>query len=277
MIPILYLLNVVCSAGQSALGKQYATRGGSSSVFNINKAISGIVVFMIWGLIQGFSFHLPTVLFGISYGISLCISMHTGFKALAIGPMALTSIIASFSLLIPFFFGICFWNEPLTFYGICGIILLLFSILLINGKKVDGISFKWLIYAMATLMANGICSIIQKYHQIKFPSLYRTEFMIFALLCVLLILTTIKPDHAQKQKNKLSWLGLISGALNGTANYIVLFLSATENASVLFPIVSVANISIVWLIGILFFKEKLTVLQTIGLILGVSSIVLLKL
>lgn len=53
-----------------------------------------------------------------------------------------------------------------------------------------------------------------------------------------------------------------------------LFLSATENASVLFPIVSVANIAIVWLIGILFFKEKLTVLQTIGLILGVSSIVL---
>lgn len=40
MIPILYLLNVVCSAGQSALGKQYAKRGGSSSVFNINKAVS---------------------------------------------------------------------------------------------------------------------------------------------------------------------------------------------------------------------------------------------
>ena len=100
--------------------------------------------------------------------------------------------------------------------------------------------------------------------------------MIFALLCVLLILTTIKPDHAQKQKNKFSWLGLISGALDGTANYIVLFLSATENASVLFPIVSVANIAAVWMVGLLFFKEKLTILQTVGLVLGVASIILLK-
>ena len=278
MTGLLYLLNVACSSGQSALVKQYAKSGGGSVVFNINKAVAGNVVFIIWGLIQGFSLHLPTVFWGIGYGVSLCISMYTGFKALAIGPMALTSIIASFSLLIPFFFGVCFWNEPLTFYGISGIILLLFAILMINEKKVDGVSFKWLIYTMATLIANGICSIIQKYHQIKFPSLYRTEFMVFALLSVLIILTvTLKLDHAQKQKFKFSWSGIISGVLNGAANYIVLFLSATENASVLFPIVSVANIAAVWVIGIIFFKEKLTVFQTIGLVLGMASIVLLKL
>ncbi len=278
MTGFLYLLNVSCSSGQIALGKHYAKSGGNSSAFNINKTVAGMVVFIIWGLIQGFSFHLPTAIFGIGYGISLCISMHAGFKALAIGPMALTSIIASFSLLIPFFFGICFWNEPLTLFGLCGIILLLFSILLINGKTLGGISLKWSVYTAATLITNGICSIIQKHHQIKFPTLYRTEFMLFALLCVFIILSvTPNSNLSQKQKFKFSWLGLISGILNGTANYIVLFLSATENASVLFPIVSAANIIAVWAIGLLFFKEKLTTSQTIGLILGVLSIVLLKL
>lgn len=277
MTVILYILNIVCSAGQSATGKQYAKNGGSSTVFNINKTIAGISIFIIWGIIQGFSLHLPTVILGVCYGVSLCISMHTGFKALANGPMALTSIIVSFSLLIPFFFGICFWNEPLTLYGVCGIILLLFSILLINWKKVDGISFKWLMYTMITLITNGICSTIQKYHQIKFPFLYRTEFMIFALLCVLIILTVIKSGIVQNQKFSFNMLGFISGALNGIANYVVLFLSATENASVLFPIISVANIAAVWVIGIIFFKEKLTALQTIGLILGILSIILLKL
>lgn len=278
MTSLLYLLNIFCSSGQSALGKQYAKNGGNSTVFNINKSIAGIIVFIIWGLIQGFSFHFPTVLFGIGYGISLCISMHTGFKALSLGPMALTSIVASFSLLIPFFFGICFWNEPLTFYSVCGIVVLLFSIMLINEKKVGSISFKWSLYAAATLITNGICSIIQKYHQIKFPTLYRTEFMLFALLSVFIILSMVlNSAHSKKQKFKFSSSGLISGILNGTANYIVLFLSATENASVLFPIVSVANIAAVWVIGIFFFKEKLTVLQTIGLVLGILSIVLLKL
>ncbi len=277
MTAVLYFCNILCSSGQSALGKQYAKGGGNATVFNINKSIAGIVVFIIWILIQGFSFHLPTVFLGIGYGVSLCISMHTGFKALAIGPMALTSIVASFSLLIPFFFGICFWNEPVTVLGVCGIILLLFSILLINGKMVGGISLQWTVYAAATLLTNGICSVIQKYHQIKFPTLYLAEFMLFAWLTVFIVLSvTLNLTHLQKQKFKFSWLGLVSGILNGAANYIVLFLSATENASVLFPIVSVANIAAVWLFGMVFFKEKLTAFQTVGLLLGVVSIVLLK-
>ncbi len=130
MIPFLYSLNVLCSAGQSALGKQYARRGGESLPFNINKAVIGTILFLVLGLMSGFSWHFETMLFGIGYGISLCISMHTGFKALSIGPMALTSIIASFSLIIPFLFGIILWNESLTLLKFFGVILLLLSIFL---------------------------------------------------------------------------------------------------------------------------------------------------
>ncbi len=278
MTGILYLLNVACSSGQSTLGKYYAKKGGNSTSFNINKAFTGVILFLIFGLINGFSLHLPTVIFGIAYGISLCISMHTGFKALAVGPMALTSIIASFSLLIPFFFGICFWNESITVFGIIGIILLCFSIVFIGGKKSGAVSLKWLIYALATLLTNGICSIIQKFHQMKFPSLYQTEFMFFALLCVSVILSiSMLSSHPEEKSFKFSVSGTFSGVLNSCANYIVLFLAATENASTLFPVISVANIAVVWLIGIILFKEKLTALQTIGLVLGISSIVLLKL
>lgn len=214
---------------------------------------------------------------GIGYGASLCVSMHTGFKALKVGPMALTGIIASFSLLVPCIFGICFWNESPTGYGICGIILLSFAMLLINWQKSGGVSLRWLAYAVITLLTNGICSVIQKFHQIRFPSLYRTEFMIFALLSVLLILAAaLRIKRPQKQKFACTASGLISGVLNGAANYIVLLLSATENASVLFPIMSIGTISAVWLIGIVFFKEKLTLSQTIGLILGGISVILLK-
>jgi drug/metabolite transporter (DMT)-like permease len=277
MIPILYLLNVVCSAGQSALGKQYANRGGESLPFNMNKAVIGTILFLVLGLMSGFSWHLETMLFGLFYGISLCISMHTGFKALSIGPMALTSIIASFSLIIPFLFGIILWNESLTLLKFFGVILLLLSIFLINIKKENGFSAKWLFYALVTLLSNGFCSVIQKMHQIKFPTLYRTEFMFWALLCVSIILTiTYNTKRKGKVKFEFSLLGIASGIANCCANFIVLFLSATENASVLFPIIAVANIITVWVIGILFFKERLKVLQAIGLVMGVVSVVLLK-
>jgi drug/metabolite transporter (DMT)-like permease len=277
MIPVLYSLNVLCSAGQSALGKQYARRGGESLPFNINKALIGTILFLVLGFMSGFSWHLETMLFGLFYGISLCISMHTGFKALSIGPMALTSIIASFSLIIPFLFGIILWNESLTLLKFFGVILLLLSIFLINIKKESGFSAKWLFYALVTLLSNGFCSVIQKMHQIKFPTLYRTEFMFWALLCVSIILTiTYNTKRNGKVKFGFSLLGIASGIANCCANFIVLFLSATENASVLFPIIAVANIITVWVIGILFFKERLKVLQAIGLVMGVVSVVLLK-
>lgn len=65
----------------------------------------------------------------------LCASMYTGFTALATGPMALTSTIASFSLIVPVVFGLCFLNEHLSFVGIIGLVLLLVSIVLMNYKS----------------------------------------------------------------------------------------------------------------------------------------------
>ena len=275
---IFYILNVVCSASQLALGKQYSKKGGSSLAFNINKAAIGTMLFLVWGLINGFSLHSQTILFGVGYGISLCISMHTGFKALSIGPMSITSIIASFSLIIPFLFGVIFWNEELNAFKYVGILLLLLSILFINLKKENRFSVKWLLYAFATLITNGICSVIQQMHQTKFQALYRTEFMFWALLCVLLLLFVTYRTNGQSQaKLEFSVLGVFSGIANCMANYIVLYLSAVENASVLFPVISICNIVAVWMIGIIFFKERLRVLQVIGLVTGVVAVVLLKL
>ncbi len=277
IVTLLYVLNVICSSGQSALSKQYSRIGGDSSVFNINRAASGMVLFLIFGIFSTFIFNIPTIIYGACYGIMLCISMHSGFKALSIGPMALTSIIASFSLIIPFIFGIIFWNEHLNEFKIIGIILLLISIFLINIKKEKGFSKKWLFYALLTLVANGICSIIQKLHQIKYPSMYKTEFMFWALLCVFIIISiTSIIKKNEKTKFKFSLLGTLAGIANCLANYIVLYLSATENASVLFPITSIAKIFAVWLIGVLFFKEKIRSVQAFGLIIGVISVVLLK-
>lgn len=278
MTVFLYLSNILFTAGQSAFGKQFARRGGNSLSFNLNKALVGTVMFFVLGCVTGFSFHFPTALFGLCYGLSLCCAMHTGFRALAMGPMALTSIIGSFSLLIPFAFGIFFWKEAFTVCKAIGIMLLLISILMINGKKESGFSFAWLMYALLTLVANGICSVVQKMHQLRFPSLYRTEFMFWALLCAWIVWSVVAVWQKEEQSRAtLSLLGMVSGLMNCSANYILLYLSATENASVLFPIVSIANIIAVWLLGIVFFKERLKHTQALGLVVGVISVVLLKL
>lgn len=279
MTILLYFMNVACSAGQSTLSKQYASRGGNANLYNINKTLVGLLVFLIVGLCSGLTFHMPTALLGIGYGTALSISNYAGFTALSMGPMALTSIIASFSLVIPFAVGITVWGESLSVLGVIGIVLLFSSIVLLNYKKSkDRISLKWTFFTFLTFLSNGICSLIQKQHQMDFPGSYRTEFMISAMLCVLvLLLVTVLIRREAKATVKFCVQGSSAGFLEGIANYIVLYLAATQNASVLFPVVSVAKILAVWIIGRILFRERMKLTQTVGLVAGIAAIVLLNL
>lgn len=104
------------------------------------------------------------------------------------------------------------------------------------------------------------------------------EFMVSALLCTLFILTITKAATSGKENHfQFSTLGLVSGLMNSAANYSILYLAATEKASVLFPIVSVANVIAAWGMGKLVFKEHLKPLQLCGLAAGVIAIFLLNL
>lgn len=274
MTVLLYILNVLGSAGQSVLGKQYAKNGGQASDFNLCKALSGAVFFILWGVIGGFAFHRFTVILGTLYGIFLFLSMYTGFRALATGPMALSGMIASFSLVVPLLFGLAVWGERLSGWGVTGICLLLASLFLLNFQREGGTSVKWAVYAFATLAANGVCSVIQKYHQRRYPGRYQTEFMLAAFAVTLLFLAVQKA--VTTRSFHLSRNGLLAGLLNGMSQYAVLLLAAAVNASVLFPVISVTNIMAVWLAGRLLFAERLKPIQLFGLISGVLSVLLLN-
>ena len=274
---LLYLGNILCSAGQSALSKLFAGKGGGASAFNRSKALAAVALFLFFGLFSPLRFHLPTVLWASGYGLCLAVSMHTGFMALSTGPMALTSILAALSLVIPTVWGLVFWKEPLSGWGAAGLALMLICIVLLNFRKEYGISKKWSVYALATFAANGFCSVIQKYHQRLYPRQYRIEFMLTAMLLVLLLLLAGELARKRPLKGRCSGFGLAAGVMNAAANYIVLYLSAAENASVLFPVVSVGNVVAAWLVSKLFFREKMKKIQLLGLLLGIAAVVLLKL
>ena len=279
MTILLYFLNVACSAGQSTLSKHYASKGGNANIYNINKVGAGALVFLAMGLLRGLSFHLPTVLLGMGYGTCLYVSNFAGFTALAMGPMALTSIIASFSLVIPFLVGITLWGEALSLWGAVGVGLLLCSIVLINFKSSgDRISFKWLFFSFLTFFSNSISSIVQKQHQLLWPGSFRTEFMLSAMLWgSVLLAVTVLIRGTVRTEVRFCVPGTSAGLIEGIANYVVLYLAATQDASVLFPVVSAAKIIAVWAIGRIGFKEQLRPAQTLGLLSGIAAIIFLNL
>ena len=272
----LFLANTVCYAGQSSLGKLYAAKGGHAHSFNLCKACSAAILFLIWLLCKGQGIHWATLPWAIVYGICLCVSMYTGFQALSCGPMALTSILAAMSLIVPFLWGTLFWKEQMTIWSMAGLLCLLTSIWLINLRKGGKISGKWLLYCIITMVTNGFCSVIQKYHQFSYPGQFQVDFMLISMAAVTGLLLLCFPF----QKNKIvqvSWIGGISGILNGLANFAVLMLSVSQAATTLFPIVSACNIMAAWLCGLLFFRDKIRKIQIIGLFIGIIGIILMQL
>ena len=271
---LLFLLNSVCYAGQSATGKQYAAKGGQAIHFNIAKVFSAVVMFAIWILVQGNGLHLHTLPYAAGYGCVLAISLYAGFKALSCGPMALTSVLVSMSLLIPFFWGFVFWEETIGTPAIVGLFCIVFAIFLIQFKKSGTISAKWILYTVITMVANGFASVIQKYHQSAYPGRFQVDFMLIAM-AVAGIPTLLSIVFQKDKRIKFHWLGIGSGILNGLANFIVLLLSANQDATVLFPLISTANVMAAWLTGILFFKEHIHWRQVCGLLAGIAGILLL--
>jgi drug/metabolite transporter (DMT)-like permease len=289
---LLYAAIVAASVTQSASGKAFNRGGGSALTFNLLKTLSALILFLVIRLPQ-FCFHLPTLLYGLSYGLSLCMSMYAGYRALCLGPMALTSMLASFSLLIPFGWGIGVRGEPVQLTKGVGLVLLLAAMLLVNahhfraGRKdapsrgeSSSPSWQWPLFVAITFLCNGICSVLQTEHQAAYPGLYNREFMLFAMLICALVYTVValaRLPMAELRAAPRKGLGILAGVTNSLASYFTLMLAGMENASILFPIVSAGNILGALLCGRFIFKERLRVNQYAALALGILAIVLMKL
>ncbi len=283
----LFYLLIVASAGtQSATTKLYNRQSSKSpAIFNAIKASSALVLFALMAA-AGFTLHLPTVLFGLCYGACLCLSMHSGYKALCLGPMALTSMLASFSVVIPLLWGVTVGGETLKALQWLAFGLLIFAILMTNADKLKGKQRPdrgyalWLIYLLITFLTNGLCSVIQKQHQTLYPEAYSREFMFFAMLLCTAVFTTIALFKASPREILASngkRYGILSGTCNGLASFFTLMLAGLENASVLFPIISAGTILAALLFGRFLFKERLRAHHYLALTAGILAVVLLKL
>ncbi len=291
---LVYLAIIILSVTQSASTKLFNRRSSNSTVFNATKAMSSFVIFAFMAAF-GFTLHLSTVIFGIAYGICMCLSMYSGYKALCLGPMALTSMLVSFSIIIPLIWGLTVGNESLNLIRSVALLLLLAAIILTNSDKIfkkrtvnneDGNPSRkssyglWLFFVFSTFLCNGISSILQKQHQALYPQSYNNEFMFFAMLFCTVVFTAIlfirsKPSDIKATKGK--WLGALSGISNGLASFFTLILAGFENASILFPIITAGRLLGVLLCGKLLFKEKLRINHYFALGCGIIAVVFLKL
>lgn len=279
LISILAIV-ILCSL-QGVLKKPYTdkTNGKGVYFFTAATAFFALVFFVISA--DGFEFKTGVLPYAAAFAIFYCLSTVFTVLAVPIGPLSLTTLMISYSLLLPTFYGILFLDDKVTTGLVVGIVLLLISIFLSNGKiEGTGISVKWLIYAAIASVSNGMCSVMQKMEQVAFDGAFKNEFMIMALTIVtvvMILMIFLKERKEIKFYVKSGWLICTAcGVMNGMVNLLTMVVMGKMPLSVFYPVLSAGGLLATYLLSKFMYKEKLTKLQFAGLTVGMVSAVFLN-
>ena len=227
---------------------------------------------------------IPAVAFGLSYAAA------TVFVVLAIknGSLAKTTLVTSYSLLVPAFAGLIVLREPIGVPMIVGMVLLVVSLWLTNYRKASAdapkekVTLKWVIFLLLAFVGNGMCSTVQKLtpHFLG-ADINQNLYMIAALglsSTVLIIASFLTKETGLKATLKVGApLALLDGLFNGAVNYLAIYLNQFIPASVMFPVLSGGEIILIVPYALLVRREKFAAAQWVGFGVGVVSVVLLNL
>ena len=235
-------------------------------IFGVNVALSGIFA--------GFLVGLFNVIFQMAY---VC--------AFSCGPVSLTAMISTTSMVVPIIVSAIAYKEPLSVYRIIGIILTIVALYFTTEKiKKDSIKLKWALFTLLSFVANFSSSLTQKIYLKNFPETDTSSFVSvhFAFAAILslglyFILSACGKKCSYKIGKNVIFTSLFIGVVLGIFNLIYSYALANIDATVYLPVFNGGLTVLVTLCGSLFMKERLTKRQKISIVLGVFAIVLMSL
>jgi drug/metabolite transporter (DMT)-like permease len=198
--------------------------------------------------------------------------------------LSVVSVATKMSVAIPVFFGIILYNESTGWIKIIGILLALVAVYLTSIKKKEGITIRKrnLIFPLLVFFGSGIIDTTLKFLETSYVAeadvalFSSTIFAIAGIIGVLILLI-----QAIKGSLKLSFKNVIGGVALGIPNfgsiYFLVMALRTEGleSSTIFPINNVAIVMISTFLGILLFREKMLSKNWIGILLAITSIILI--
>lgn len=263
--------------------------GSTSSVFLFNavgSAVSALVLFF-WGGVKSIS--IFTLVMGVLFGVVVAVQAITNLKALELGPMSYTQTIISCSTLISALSGAMFFGEKLAWAHVLGMALMLVSFALAVDSKGEQkkATFRWLLFCLASFLTSGAIGIMQKTHQ---SSEYKGEineflvisFIISFIFSIAVVIFAKKNDGKTEKTSsgkKMLLLLIAFMVLNGVCvavnHKLNLYLSGVMDSAVFFPIVNGGGLVTTTLAAVVIFREKLSLKQWIGVVVGIASVIFL--
>lgn len=284
----IYLITAMISSGclsimSTMFGKANSSQNNTSGVYSL---ILTATAFVMWGIVCLFEgqFNIYVIKYSLTFGILYTVAMIGMFKAYQNGSVSLTAFVKQLSLIGVAFWGLVFWNNPLSKSVIVGLVLIVVALYLCfktDEADTNKATAKWCIYALMLLIGNAGCSIVQKYQQIEFNGYYKSLFMFFgagvAFISSFIFYLNRNQCKLKDINIKTVVYPIIGGISSATLNLLILLLIASPlSESIIFPSIAVGGLVLTIIFSIVAYKEKINVMKRLGLTIGVIALILLN-
>ena len=279
----LLLFSILAASFNSVLmHKANLTEKGAIYKFNFLGAVVWCVCLF---LANGGRLHLNSDVFlwGCIYGITQSLFILSKTAAMNKGPVSLTTLIGNCSLLISVIVCFILWEESISWADIVGLLLLILGLAFTTYKKSGG-EFKkgWTILSLLFLLLGASVGIIFKAFSKSVEAKFASSMMVVAAFIMLIFYAIIclftgglasgSNLCTKKEKRLFIILALVCGGVSCFYNRLNIYLSGTIDGIIFFPSFNGGVVLLSTVLGIVLFKEKLSVKQLIGVLLGILGI-----
>ena len=273
-----------------ATGKILSQRVGAGR--HVHSPIDSILFITVFFFFTSFTF-LPSFLAAPPAGVTVAFAigaalLNLGFQvsytvAMTTGPVGLTVLISSLALLIPVLGASLFFGEEFGILRAIGLALTLLAFVLNTDfkRREGGNSHIWGIAVTLTFLFNGFATLWQKWFALG-P--YGTDiagynFLAYSLAAVIgLLLLLVLSRYGKKPTGRpgwgfFGWAALI-GVFLSCFQWLFTYSQRVLDAALLLPIYNGASTVVITVIGVIFYREKMTKRRLASTIVGVAAIVL---
>lgn len=272
-----FISSLLCSVGILTVFKIiHGYKLDNLSVIVVNYLIC-VALSLCFALPFSYDEHTKSWIF---WAIALGFTFFYGFRFFAISSqkagIAITSVAANISLVIPVSLGFFLYNEPIKVGILLGIFIAIISFFLIfksKDKSQTGQS-TW-IYPLLIFIFNGANNSMTKHGEHLGATLQPYAFVGLTFFIALMLSSSLlfKKSITNPFNKSVIIAGTTLGLLNFFSSYFFLIALSKFNSTTFFPTYNLSYIVLAALIGLVIFKERLRWINYVGI--GVALIAIL--
>lgn len=271
----LYVLNSFCD--------KYASQRNAPFYYNFLKFLIGSLCLLpLFCLDNAPKFAWGAMLCGALCGVFYAVSKTVILKGYEITSVAFMTFCHACGMILPCLLGAVFWNERLGFLPILGILLAIFSIVLIKDspKGSARLSMAGTAIGLVVFLTSGGVMVVQKLMGLYFADQSNSAYNFYSFAVAFLLLgvcCTQKKQHCENATKKATALCAFGSALSlCIISLVMTSLAGAVPSVILFPLFNGLGIVCVCLGSVVLFKERLTRRKCIGLALGLLGLCLIN-